>query len=719
MQKGLPLDFHCCSRLPGEAKVVGLFHLVLPLRRFVTGLIQARSATDNTVVGYVAENTGNNHFGITYDPTAAILFSLSVDPTAAVSSQLDISATTTTYAATWPLMGGIDGVVNDSDDLHTGSDKTTHTDPGSPPASVSNSYPSPEDAESAIWTYTSATQAITSQWVNTDSSLPPTAIEWVPGSNALAITGDSAAFESAFATSQAVVGTPVSEITGDTSLTSSEKRSIRPALVHARRDLADLDEALAHIESVREQMLSKRDALKAYLDTCSGLLSPVGSMPQELLAEIFSYLKHNYYARPAGSSTPIITTSVCDPALNEVVKLSHVCRQWRSAALHTHSLWDNIRVHVQGPMSVECVQAWLVRSGSCPLSVDIQCRTGSTSGTWNDMLDIMLPQSHRWRHATIMLQEGSHLSRIRDRLPLLETLEVQVPTSHSEFIPQSAFEIAPMLRSVRVNGWIHRVGQLPWAQLTSFHASECSVQQSLILLQAMPDIVSFTATVHDLPAESRLYSASSPPLRLAKLEHLDLRAMNSGPIQPRLFGSLDLPSLKTLAFRERYWAFLSAWTPSMIALIQRSSYDLTYLELTLGTMYSQESADDLVRACPRLEHLVLAHNPDHNASWGYTKVMEALTVLPSGATSYVAPRLRALEVDYARGFQLHAFADMIESRWKRGSETYEESPVARMDYISLRCVLHAADFEEALARLKAFEAEGLNLNIHFIDADCR
>ncbi|KAF7968601.1 hypothetical protein HWV62_30055 [Athelia sp. TMB] len=646
--------------------------------RSVTGLIQARSATDNTVVGYVAENTGNaNHFGITYDPTAAIVFTLSVDPTAAVSSQLDISATTTTYEATWPLMGGIDGVVNDSNDLHTGSDNfayiqgTTHTDPGSPPASVSNSYPSPEDAESAI-------APATNQW------------------------------------------TPVPEITGDTSLTSSEKRSIRPALVHARRDLADLDEALAHIESVREQMLSKRDALKAYLDTCSGLLSPVGSMPQEILAEIFSYLKQNYYTRPAGSSTPIITTSVCDPALNEVVKLSHVCRQWRSAALHTHSLWDNIKAHVQGPMSVECVQAWLVRSGSCPLSVDIQCRTGSAPGTWNDILDVLLPHSHRWRHATIMLQEGSNLSRIRDRLPLLETLEVQVPTSHSEFSPQSAFEIAPMLRSVRVNGWIHRVGQLPWAQLTSFHASECSVQQSLILLQAMPDIVSFTGNVHDLPAESRLYSASSPPLRLAKLEHLDLGAMNSGPIQPRLFGSLDLPSLKTLAFRERYWAFLSAWTPSIIALIQQSSCDLTYLELTLGTMYSQESADDLVRACPRLEHLVLAHNPDHNASWGYSKVMEALTVLPSGATSYVTPRLRALEVDWARGFQLQAFADMIESRWKRGSRTYEESPVTRMDFISLRCVPNAADFEEeALARLKAFETEGLNLNINFIDAACR
>ena len=61
----------------------------------MTGLIQVRSATDNTVVGYVAENTGNNnHFGITYDPTAAMTFSFSVDPTADVSSQLDISATT-------------------------------------------------------------------------------------------------------------------------------------------------------------------------------------------------------------------------------------------------------------------------------------------------------------------------------------------------------------------------------------------------------------------------------------------------------------------------------------------------------------------------------------------------------------------------------------------------------------------------------------------------
>ncbi|KAJ7903085.1 hypothetical protein B0H13DRAFT_2025990 [Mycena leptocephala] len=101
-------------------------------------------------------------------------------------------------------MGGIDGVVNDSN-LSSGSSNfayiqgTTQTPPNSPPASVSNSYPSAEDSESAIWIYDASTNAITAQWINTDSSLPTTSIAYVSGSDSL-ITGDSNAFLSAFAT---------------------------------------------------------------------------------------------------------------------------------------------------------------------------------------------------------------------------------------------------------------------------------------------------------------------------------------------------------------------------------------------------------------------------------------------------------------------------------------------------------------------------------------
>ncbi|KZP28607.1 hypothetical protein FIBSPDRAFT_1039369 [Athelia psychrophila] len=180
----------------------------------VTGIIQIRDATSKDILGYVIENTNNNnHLGYG-DASLAIPVSFAVDPTATVSSQLDIAAVTS-YAAAWPLMGGIVGLLNTDDDLKSGSSNyayiqgTTHTPAGSPPIAASNSYPTVEDTESGIWSYDSTTGAITAQWVNTDSGLPPTSIMSVAASNALVITGDTTAFAKSFATSTLVTFTLV------------------------------------------------------------------------------------------------------------------------------------------------------------------------------------------------------------------------------------------------------------------------------------------------------------------------------------------------------------------------------------------------------------------------------------------------------------------------------------------------------------------------------
>jgi len=158
----------------------------------------------NSFLGYVVENTnGNNHhFGV--GPIGdALTFHLTVDYTVAFTSELDISVDSS-YAGSWPFMGSIDGFVNASDDLSSGSSNfayvqgTTQTAPGSPPASVSNSYPVAKNSESAIWTYDTSTNAITAQWFNMDGSKPPTSIVHILGANAFVITGDSGAVERAF-----------------------------------------------------------------------------------------------------------------------------------------------------------------------------------------------------------------------------------------------------------------------------------------------------------------------------------------------------------------------------------------------------------------------------------------------------------------------------------------------------------------------------------------
>jgi len=177
----------------------------------LVGHILVLNANTSLVLGYLAEGTTFNHFGVSVIGSA-LTVSFNVDPTATVSNTIDITASAS-YAATWPLMGGIVGVVSTDDSLSTGSSNyayvqgTVETPAGSPPAAVSNSYPVSEHAESAIWSYNSVTLAITPQWVNTDSSLPPTSLVYVSSSNAIILTGDVASFETPFSSSSPVTFT--------------------------------------------------------------------------------------------------------------------------------------------------------------------------------------------------------------------------------------------------------------------------------------------------------------------------------------------------------------------------------------------------------------------------------------------------------------------------------------------------------------------------------
>lgn len=63
----------------------------------------------------------------------------------------------------------------------------------------------PEDVESAIWSINSATGVLSTNWVNTDGSVPAQFLQFIPSSNAFAVTGSVAQFDATFGGSQAAV----------------------------------------------------------------------------------------------------------------------------------------------------------------------------------------------------------------------------------------------------------------------------------------------------------------------------------------------------------------------------------------------------------------------------------------------------------------------------------------------------------------------------------
>jgi hypothetical protein len=104
--------------------------------------------------------------------------------------------------STLPFLGAVVGPASSSNDLGAGSfnydllTASVQTAPGTPPTAGTNAYSS-QLIESSIWSLTGG-NFLAAQWVNTNSSLPATYLYYLPGSNGLLLTGDPAAFNSAF-----------------------------------------------------------------------------------------------------------------------------------------------------------------------------------------------------------------------------------------------------------------------------------------------------------------------------------------------------------------------------------------------------------------------------------------------------------------------------------------------------------------------------------------
>lgn len=489
----------------------------------------------------------------------------------------------------------------------------------------------------------------------------------------------------------------------DIILTSSEKLRLHSTMSQVHRDLAELDNALAHLEPIRERLLLKRQTLRMFSESHKALAaaSSLRSMPPEVFAEIFSYFKSEIWSM--GSN----------PARCEIMRLTHVCRQWRQIALSIPFLWKHIGVTADRSdvtPRLECIKAWLIRAKDCPLSVNIGCLSDQYGHAWNAILDVVLPQSCRWRHVIIACLHPADFSRVRNQLKQLETFSITVQGASGE--ATGAFEIAPALKNARVDVQGHigyrraRQFELPWTQLSSFDACYCSSEHALTLLQMMPNIISFAVKLF---GESNSRALINYPLRCSKLETLKLYYEDD---IDHLLDHLELPSLTEFTFWE--WGSIIAtstsWSASLISLIHRSACMLKSLTLKLNTR-SQVRVDEIIRICPKLENLSISP-ARRDTMWGYSNVIRSLTVSgSSGDRSHPVPALCTLSVNWVEGFQSEAFVDMLESRWRIGGGMPSKGPVVRIESVSIDCP-DAAVFDLAQQkRLMEFAAEGLDIDM--------
>jgi len=171
-------------------------------------------------LGYVSSTAedGLGLYDLTTDSTSALIVTITPG-----SGWTDI--TTLNGIAAYPQLGAIQGEFSSTAFLETGLSNyvfisgTAHTDPGSQPEDVGNSYSaasgSDEPSESSIWSIDPSSKVISYTYVNppnTSNATTTLQLMYYPPSANFALTGDEAAYQSTYG------GYPV-VFTLDTSIT--------------------------------------------------------------------------------------------------------------------------------------------------------------------------------------------------------------------------------------------------------------------------------------------------------------------------------------------------------------------------------------------------------------------------------------------------------------------------------------------------------------------
>ncbi|KAF7370224.1 F-box domain-containing protein [Mycena sanguinolenta] len=258
--------------------------------------------------------------------------------------------------------------------------------------------------------------------------------------------------------------------------------SIREFISRGSARRAFLDAKIAPLKAELEKLLEERDSLDKEIRKHEGAVSPLRSMPPEILSLIFTFA-----SPPHAFANKTMNRYLMNMHEGPWV-LSAVCSRWRSIVLAQPSLWAHILLDFTDDPSdsssmeriVPMVEAHLERSQQLPLSITFRpfYETHCTE-TEQSVLDLLAEDSYRWEKATISgSSEVYSTLNIRDDLPILHKLDLTVSSIFSEHVLEvpALFQSCPALQEAFINsgrygGDLPVTVNLPFEQLLRYSAS--------------------------------------------------------------------------------------------------------------------------------------------------------------------------------------------------------------------------------------------------------
>ncbi|KAL1726107.1 hypothetical protein EV714DRAFT_287414 [Schizophyllum commune] len=167
--------------------------------------------------------------------------------------------------------------------------------------------------------------------------------------------------------------------------------------------------------------------------------SAIGRLPLELLSEIFLYVVAEYLG-------------LIGERANQRRILTQICRSWRSAALGTVWLWNDVAVNTRDrDNAYNLLLLQLERSKRSPLDVLLRHDGESQIDRSHPSWELVLQHSQRWRILALGNLDGIEFDTMTRRpvsVPALRALTVVCELFHSPPILFDALAAAPRLRVV-------------------------------------------------------------------------------------------------------------------------------------------------------------------------------------------------------------------------------------------------------------------------------
>ncbi|KAJ3768578.1 hypothetical protein FB446DRAFT_751144 [Lentinula raphanica] len=372
--------------------------------------------------------------------------------------------------------------------------------------------------------------------------------------------------------------------------TASERLTYLAKLEETRCEIDRHEKELRRLREVTQKLEEQQRLLQAFEGGIKRMISPIQSLPLEILGVIFQYvccgkdatdIANNYNFRPYETKRRLPTFDV-----------SSVCIRWHRLVTSMPILWTSFGNDGFNSKSQSLVLTFLERSRSNLFDFRLSNNTVQRGFPPSPLVS----HCNRWRHVSIA---GTFLFVSKAFLePLVNcgetpsnmmSLDLECDSSHSFEIPI----VFPSLESLVLRGFILGF-ETPQYTVTTLSLSKVTCNDALSILVHLPNVESLK--VEDIRQDD-IEDDPPVPLVLNKMQTLTLLY----PVWNDFLTSIKCPHLASLCLcnSRDFRRFESRAT---LSLLDQSDCAPTYLSLQNMSIHREELLR-LLRLVPSLTHL--------------------------------------------------------------------------------------------------------------------